>query len=79
MRGIVNIVVDNWLFLKLTTVATYTTQIENDLGTPNIQLFLSQMAACTHCFTRLLLNVYSGDISWFCSFDHNDKIETQCG
>ena len=39
MRGIVNIVVDNGLFLKLITVATYTIHIENDIATPNIQLF----------------------------------------
>ena len=38
MRGIVNIVVGNGLFLKLIT-ATYTIHIENDLATFNIQLF----------------------------------------
>ena len=39
MRGIVNIVVDNKLFLKLITVATYCIHMENDLAAPNIQIF----------------------------------------
>ena len=72
MRGIVNIVVDNGLFLKLITVATYTIHIENDFATPNIQLFSVK-------WLPVHTALFSGDFSWFCSFDHNDKIETQCG
>ena len=46
MRGIVNIVVDNGLILKLITVATYTINIENDLATSNIEL--SQSNGCLY-------------------------------
>ena len=58
MSGIVNIVVDNGLLLKVITVATYTIHIENDLATPNIQLFsVKWLPVHTALLTRLLLNL----------------------
>ena len=70
MRGIVNIVVDNGLFLKLITVATYTIHIENDFATPNIQLFSVYLYTLPYSLET---------IPDFAAVIIMIKIETQCG
>ena len=68
MRGIVKIVIDNGPFLKLITVATYIIHRENDLATPDSQLFsVKWLPAHTALqlarLTRLLLILYSLDFA----------------